>query len=144
MTTFETAKVEDRVFDIKHGWGFISKIYPKNMRPVTVQFSKYDRSYMFSGKYSETDKNQVLFWDEVKIIPPEKPLPKLEVDTKVLVCDDKEGIKLPRHFSHFEKDGKMATFTEGRTSWSKANVVACCYIVWNYWELAEEINNDNI
>ena len=56
MTTFETAKVDDRVFDIKYGWGIISKVFPKNMRPITVQFSKYARSYMFNGKYSETDK----------------------------------------------------------------------------------------
>ena len=80
MTTFEDAKVGDIAFDIKHGWGFISKIYPKNMRPITVQFSKYDRSYMFNGKYSETDINQVLFWDEVIITPPEKPLHNLAGD----------------------------------------------------------------
>ena len=29
MTTFETAKVDDKVFDIKHGWGLISKVFPK-------------------------------------------------------------------------------------------------------------------
>ena len=134
MTTFEDAKVEDRVFDIKHGWGFISKIYPKNMRPVTVQFSKYDRSYMFSGKYSETDKNQVLFWDEVTITPPEKPLPKLEVDTKVLVWDTQDS-KVKRYFSHFNKDGHIATFSGGRTSWSTNDNST---IIWEYWELAKD------
>ena len=135
MTTFETAKVDDRVFDIKHGWGFISKVFPKNMRPITVQFSKYDRSYMFNGKYSETDRNQVLFWDEVIITPPGKPLPKLEVDTKVLVWDYPDEEPTRGHFSHFEKNGQIATFSLGRTSWSIENNPV---MVWEYWELAKD------
>ena len=135
MTTFENAKVGDEVFDIKHGWGAISKIYPKNMRPVTIQFPKYDRSYMFSGKYSETDVNQVLFWDEVVITPPQKPLPKLEVDTKVLVWDSVQKVKLHRHFSHFEKNGKIVTFAEGRTSWSQGDKSV---IEWENWELPKD------
>ena len=136
MTTFETAIVGDEVFDIKHGWGLVSKIYPKNMRPLTVQFSKYDRSYMFSGKYSETDKNQVLFWDEVSITPPEKPLPKLEVDTKVLVWDTSHTEKTKAYFSHFDKHGKAVTFGYGKTSWSRNNDETL--FTWQHWELAKD------
>ena len=133
MTTFETAQVGDEVFDIKHGWGAISKIYPKNMRPVTIQFPKYDRSYMFSGKYSETDVNQVLFWDEVVITPPSKPLPKLEIDTKVLVWDSLDRDILKRYFSHFDKDDTINVFANGTTSWNNEITVP-----FDYWELAKD------
>lgn len=135
MTTFEDAKVGDEVFDIKHGWGLVSKVFTKNMRPLTVQFRHTSRSYMFSGKYSETDKNQVLFWDEVTIIAPEKPLPKLEVDTKVLVWDYPSREPTRGYFSHFSKNGKIATFSLGRTSWSIENEPT---LTWEYWELAKD------
>ena len=134
MTTFEDAKVDDRVFDIKHGWGLISKVFPKNMRPITVQFSKYDRSYMFNGKYSETDRNQVLFWDEVIITPPSKPLPKLEVDTKVLVWDEGRDTE-KRHFSHFSDSGRIHVFIKGTTSWTCKKTVS-----YPCWELAGDYN----
>ena len=133
MKTFETAIVGDEVFDIKHGWGLVSKIYPKNMRPLTVQFSKYDRSYMFSGKYSETDKNQVLFWDEVIITPPEKPLPKLEVDTKVLVWGSYSHINHKRYFSHFDSNSTIHVFNNGTTSWTNTQTVE-----YRNWELAKD------
>lgn len=133
MTTFEDAKVGDRVWCLYcNKWLTITNIRKEDTYPIKTETN----SYTLDGRLN-THSIRMLFWDEVVITPPEKPLPKLDVDTKVLVWDDKEGIKLPRHFSHFEKDGKMATFTEGRTSWSRANVVARCYIVWNYWELAE-------
>ena len=136
MTTFETAQVGDSVWRLDYGkWVTIDGVIKTDIYPIKIRTDHFT----MDGVQQGGGNWRVLFWDEVKIVPPEKPLPKLEVDTKVLVWDDKEGIKLPRHFSHFEKDGKMATFTEGRTSWSKANVV-----VWNYWELAEEIKNDNI
>ena len=133
MTTFETAKVDDIVFDIKHGWGFISKVSPKNMRPITVQFSKYDRSYMVNGKYSETDRNQVLFWDEVIITPPEKPMPKIGVDTKVLVWDYINDEPLKRYFSHFGKSGSINVFTSGATSWNHLETAP-----YTYWKLEED------
>ena len=136
-TTFETAQVGDKVFDIKHGWGLIIEIFSKNMRPITVQFSKCDRrSYMFNGKYSETDKTQVLFWDEVIITPPPKPLPKLEVDTKVLVWDISPTEKTKAYFSHFDKHGKAVTFRYGKTSWSRNNDETL--FTWQHWELAKE------
>ena len=133
MTTFETAKVDDRVFDIKHGWGFISKVSPKNMRPITVQFSKYDRSYMVNGKYSETDRNQVLFWDEVIITPPPKPAPKLEVDTKVLVWDNEDKLVRKRYFSHFDDNNNIYVFAQGATSWTKDLTTK-----YSNWELAKD------
>ena len=135
MTTFETAKVDDRVFDIKHGWGLISKVFPKNMRPITVQFSKYDRSYMFNGKYLETDINQVLFWDEVKIVPQKSHYLSQKQILKYQFGTVKKKVKLHRHFSHFEKNGKIVTFAEGRTSWSQGDKSV---VDWEYWELPKD------
>ena len=132
MTTFEDAKVGDRVFHYKYGWSTITNIKKESNYPIIID---YDFSFTYEGFADKSDKNRTLFWDEVKIVPPSKPLPKLEVDTKVVVWDSEEKIKLHRHFSHFEKNGKIVTFAEGRTSWSQGDKSV---VDWEYWELPKD------
>ena len=132
MITFEDAKVGDRVFHYKYGWKTISHIKEENNYPIIVD---HDFSYTYNGFAEKTDSNPSIFWDEVKIVPPSKPLPKLEVDTKVLVWDSEKKVKLHRHFSHFEKNGKIVTFAEGRTSWSQGDKSV---VDWEYWELPKD------
>ena len=132
MTTFENAKVGDRVFHYKYGWKTISHIKEESSYPIIID---YDFSYTYNGFAEKTDSNPSIFWDEVVITPPAKPLPKLEVDTKVLVWDRHYNTKERRYFSHFEKNGKIVTFAEGRTSWSQGDKSV---VVWNYWELAKD------
>ena len=133
MTTFEDAKVGDRVWCILYGWGTIANISSNIIRPLEVAFEHNNLFYMRNGKCSEIDVNQSLFWDEVVITPPEKPLPKLEVDTKVLVWDNRRRQHIKRHFSHFDKDGTINVFANGTTSWNYNITVPYCY-----WELAKD------
>jgi len=135
---FSNAKVGDMVFDYtSQEWGQIDAIGHEDQEyPINVSFDKHwAKAYTTNGSYSLGDVVPVLFWDEVKpIIPPNKPLPKLEVDTRVLVwySDDKED-KLKRHFSHFDSNGNINCFELGTTSWSSNwNTTA-----WANWELAE-------
>ena len=132
MTTFEDAKVGDRVFHYKYGWKTISHIKEDSSYPIIID---YDFSYTYNGFAEKTDSNPSIFWDEVIITPPEKPLPKLEVDTKILVQNTLSSEPLRRYFSHFEKNGQIAAFAEGVTSWSVHDKPT---IVWEYWKLAED------
>ena len=132
MTTFEDAKVGDRVFHYKYGWSTITNIREESNYPVIID---YDFSFTYEGFADKSDKNRTLFWDEVVITPPEKPLPKLEVDTKILVQNTLSSEPLRRYFSHFEKNGQIAAFAEGVTSWSVHDKPT---IVWEYWKLAED------
>lgn len=136
-TTFETAKVGDEVWDIRQGWGKIRSICkdPDNLYPVNVEFPSLVREeYTVDGMIHRLDINQSLFWSEVKIEAPQKPLPKLEVDTKVIVWNRGVG-KTKRHFSHFTSEGKIACFDYGKTSWTIQNTKNTTE--WNMWELAE-------
>ena len=134
-TTFETAKVGDRVWSIKEGWGEIIEIDYDSDYSLSV---KYDISgtdtFTFGGYESIADPMRTLFWDEVVIEAPQKPLPDLKVDAKVLVWDSKRELARTAHFCCFE-DGKIYTYRSGRTSFTK--VSRDHLDGWNYWELAE-------
>ena len=130
MTTFEDAKVGDRVWCVYNGWQTIIEITNfSDTYPIETDKTLYT----YDGRMVQY-KGRTLFWDEVVITPPEKPLPKLEVDTKVLVWETEDS-KVKRHFSHFNKDGLIATFSDGRTSWSTNDNLT---IAWEYWELAKD------
>ena len=132
---FKNAQVGDRVFDyLIQEWGEI--ISTTNLRPYTV-LVKFEYGTM--GSYTiqgtkDAEELPVLFWDEVKpIIPPEKPLPKLKIDTPVLVWSSNADYKYKRYFSHFGSKGNMHCFKSGTTSWSADGRTT----EWKYWELAE-------
>ena len=132
MTTFEDAKVGDRVWDLFYNqWFTITDINMEYKYPIQTDLN----SYTIDGRINMESRGRRLFWDEVTITPPPKPLPRLEVDTKVLVRDNLNSEPLRRYFSHFEKNGQLAAFAEGRTSWSVQNKPT---IVWEYWELAKD------
>ena len=129
MTTFENAKVGDRVWCLYfEEWSTITDINMECKYPIQTDLN----TYTIDGRM-RIKRGRTLFWNEVTITPPEKPLPKLEVDTKVLVWES-EASKVKRHFSHFNKDGLIATFSDGRTSWSTNDNLT---IAWEYWELAK-------
>ena len=130
MTTFETAKVGDKVYHYRYGWSTITNIKKESNYPIIMD---YDFSFTYEGFADKSDHNRTLFWDEVVITPPAKPVPKLNVDTKVLVWGGLNEEPAKRYFSHFDENGKIATFSGGRTSWTKAGV-----IVWEHWELAKD------
>ena len=133
--TFTDAKAGDRVWSLTEGWGTVRNRYaPHTTYPLNVEFENGSiRTYTLWGLPLFTDLNPTLFWDEVKIEAPEKPLPHLEVDTKVLVWVRPE-LKFKRHFSHF-KNGLIVTFECGRTSFTALDEYSLT--PWPHWELAE-------
>lgn len=137
-TTFENAKVGDRVWHLHCKWGTIRAIRPDKFFPIEV---KYDTggegSFTLSGVELITNDVATLFWDEVTIIAPPKPLPKLAVDTKVLVWNTHGDTtsKTKRYFSHFSSSGNPCCFFSGRSSFTKESDAD--WIEWDKYELAE-------
>lgn len=129
MTTFEDAKVGDKVWCLYYNkWLTITNIRKEDAYPIKTEMN----SYTLDGRLN-THIIRTLFWDEVIITPPEKPLPKLEVDTKVLVRDSLDKDILKRYFSHFDKEGNVNVFANGKTSWNYEVTVP-----YSYWELAKD------
>lgn len=134
ITTFETAKVGDRVWSITKGWGEIIRIDGGYGYPIEVKYDStgYD-TFTFGGYSLKTHVTRSLFWDEIVIDAPVKPMPDLVVDTKVLVWNDPSD-KHNRHFSHFGA-GCIWTFKYGCTSFTSEHISATT--AWGNWELAE-------
>lgn len=141
-TTFETAKVGDRVWCMMRGWGEVREVreggYERvggstNSYPIDVSFPSGEcETYTLGGLYNDDDITQTLFWDEVVIEAPQKPLPELEVDTKVWVWIH-EDEKFPRHFAGWSDDGaSIIAYDNGATSWTTIGSSP-----WSHWELAE-------
>ena len=134
-TTFETAKVGDRVWCIRRGGGEILETGCSDDYPIYVSFEGGDSAtYTICGLFSNNDVTRSLFWDEVVIVAPVKPIPELEVDAKVLVWVSPEH-KHRRHFSHFSNNGDINTFDAGSTSFSRLH--AASVTTWPFWEVAE-------
>ena len=136
--TFTDAKVGDRVWSITNGWGVVKeRRSPHYQYPLNVEFEGGScRLYTLWGRLHIEDQNPTLFWDEVKIGTPEKPLPKLEVDAKVLVWGP-DGRKRNRHFSHFDDEGRMFAFSNGQSSFTNECSLENGVTAWDKWELAE-------
>lgn len=132
--TFETAKIGDRVWSLTKGWGEIIRIDYDSVYPLSV---KYDSggivTFTFGGYLFIDGAIQSLFWDEVVIEAPAKPLPDLQVDAKVVVWN--HGQKHNMHFSHFaEVRGivRMFTFDSGKTSFTTQETSS-----WGSYEVME-------
>lgn len=138
MTTFKDAKVGDKVWSLSYGYGKIDELRRNCDYEIIVKFEKCRASFTKDGKSFKEQLTQSLFWNEVIIVPPEKPLPKIEVDTKVLVWDTSHTEKTKAYFSHFDKHGKAVTFRYGKTSWSRNNDETL--FTWQHWELAKDDN----
>lgn len=62
-TTFETAKVGDKVWCTRSGWGEIRGIDSSKTYPIAVYFTSDEfKTYTVDGKYDKEDLNQTLFW----------------------------------------------------------------------------------
>jgi len=136
---FEDYKVGDKVWKYGVGWIEITEINNEWAYPISCSDGY---TYSMDGKLHVNNYFPSIFPNKFKI--PQKafikPLPKLKVDTKVLVWDDGVVVKEKRHFSHFNKYGKIVCFDNGTTSWSNYNDYK---YTWDNWELyIEEDKND--
>lgn len=131
-TTFETAKIGDKVWCSKLGWGEIRNTSRSESYPLYVRFQSGNyEAYTLDGFFDKDDVSRSLFWDEVKFEAPKKPLPNLEVDAKVIVWNS-TTIRLNRHFSHFSPLGNIVCFVNGMSSWTSEHTSE-----WDNWELVE-------
>lgn len=74
-------------------------------------------------------------WSEQEYVEPPVDWSKVPVDTKVFVRDSDSEPWAPRYFAKF-KDGKIFTWTNGATSFSRNRVCGSSW--WNQGKLAEE------
>jgi hypothetical protein len=124
-------KVGDKVWDMFTGWTEVKDLLPNSKYSICTRITNYTST----GRVLSEHKSPTLFWNEFEI-PKEafiKPLPKLAVDTKVIVWLN-DNIKHRRHFSHFDGNGKICCFNEGTTSFTAGTFTSC----WDNWELYEE------
>lgn len=130
---FVDVKVGDKVWDICRGWGVVTTLNVCDTYPIEVEFEHGDGTYARDGYYNLEDVNPSLFWDEIELVAPQKPLPLLEVDTKVVVWLPNTGMKICRHFSHFDEYGFLYVFIDGRTSFTSDGTTHR----YDNWELAQ-------
>lgn len=74
---FEKAKVGDRVWSLRHGWGkIVENSTPMSVEyPITVLFSNdFRETYTIGGKVRRNHYTPDLYWDEIKIDPPARPV----------------------------------------------------------------------
>jgi hypothetical protein len=77
MAIFDDAKIREKVWDYNYGWGEII-VVDRSDTPIKVLFKYKDKEAWFDSKGVECDSSRptrtpTLFWDEVKIVPPERP-----------------------------------------------------------------------
>jgi hypothetical protein len=129
---FKDAKVGDKVYDITIGWGVVMLIAEDDCSILVKFQDKGIKRYDINGYENKSNTRSSLYWSEIEFNIPKKPLPKLEIDTPVIVSGS-----IKRHFSHFSEDGKIYCFDNGRTSWTTDRVT-----LWDNWELAEKEDLD--
>lgn len=130
---FRDVKISERLYSFEYGWGVVISIN-KGKFPLQLQFdhSIVSFAYTFDGKGTRMAKNQTLFWDEVKFDIPKKPMPDIDIDTRVLVWDEGDEGKKRMHFKGFTETGRVKCFSGGNTSWTSWDDEG---VEWDYWEL---------
>lgn len=146
VADFSNARVGDRVKCLYRGCGTIEDIIGKSgpYFRFKVCFDDFDSGIYFDerGGNNASVTNTLFYHFEGQFPTAEackRPLPEIEVDTKVLVRGDKW---VRRYASHINKHGYIECFSFGQTSWS----CDCATSTWPYWKLAEDetINSGNL
>jgi len=82
-TTFENAKVGERLWHIRRGWGTVSAIFTDGVEVVMDAEEPYvSLGYnmpfvSFDGRENKSDLTPSWFWNEVQVIAPERPKRKV-------------------------------------------------------------------
>jgi hypothetical protein len=139
MTTLHGIEIKkgDKVWGLREGWFEVNYLSETSVYPIQTPIG----TYTVDGKLNSCDKFPTIFWNEFQL--PEdaftKPLPKMEVDAKVLVWNYSGTVKEKHYFSHFDDKGRIHCFIHGLTSWNNVNNLTSW---WEHWELFEEHNDD--
>ena len=100
-TTFESAKVGDKVWSFEFGWGSIVEILQDEDRPITCKFENFNINIQYSlfGLLSKYSTYQTLFWDEIKIVAPEKPRWKPNIGEDYYCIGKKSNIEIYKYLN---------------------------------------------
>ena len=77
---FTKEDIGKKVYCIRNGWGIMKALTGGTKYPFIARFARngegWTEAYTAEGCYMTGDENPILFWDEVKIIPPPRPKQK--------------------------------------------------------------------
>jgi len=112
-TTFENAKVGDKVWDFSYGWGeVVTTNFPNPSFPLLVRFTTkspcggdLEKVYTTNG-HSTKYQNRTLFWDEIKFEAPEQP-PRTKIINGIEVPDI--SFKPSEHDAYYYPDPAFPT-----------------------------------
>ncbi len=126
---FKDYKVGDKVWNITRGWETIIEIDKKHNDEYPIETN--------CGSYREDGREYKN--DLIPTIYP-KPVPELEIDTKVLVWYNDERTKTKRHFAKFDSNGKIMTYPEGCSSFTR--ILHLPLETWDNYEKYGETDNE--
>lgn len=145
-TTFENAKVGDRVYSLLHGKFLeIVRIDDKYILPIVLQDGSTQRHCALNGE-AENSKalGQIYFWDKPTIIAPSKPKPKREappIDTLVEVFYGTSKWQKRYSAGSFDRNGWLDCWRNGATSKTASDIYGLgenCVYSFAEWRIAED------
>ena len=115
--------IGEKVWDVLLGWGEIVRVNPdpECAYPITVSFlhnTRYNKTYTRAGFNSTTHAHPSLYWDELVFAIPERPLPELPEDAKLLVYDEESETWQRAHFHSVNPDRSVNVWSYGHTSYT--------------------------
>lgn len=129
-TTFENAKVGDRVYSLVHDKFFvITRIDTECMLQMTITDGMTHRYFDYNGSHGHATP-QLYFWDNPTIIAPERPQQAPAVDTLVEVRDGYESW-IKRYSAGSFDNGRLVCWAIGCTSHTANNDT----LAWKEWRL---------
>jgi len=125
-TDFSSARVGDRVWEVRWGWGTVVSIKTDNSYPVNVELDigGGEFNFTFDGKFESTDLHPSLFWDKILFVVPPRPkrMVKKTLEGWVNVYPEDSPLKT----FHFVKDRPHADGLAEQTR------IACVHVTGEY------------
>lgn len=79
---FSNVKVNDEVFHIRYGKCIVSAVPKREDDYFNIKYSdsmgEFSIKFTVTGRMDKFDLNPSVFWDEIKIVSPQKPKRKIE------------------------------------------------------------------
>jgi hypothetical protein len=137
---FEGVKDGDQVYLL--GWGVATVIQAspsfKTFKIKVQEAGGLEQDVNYSG-FVNYANHQTVFWREPKIIDLGRPT--MQVDTLVMVWDGDGNTATIRHFSHFNNEGVLHAFCDGRSSSTSGGLTPK---PWAEWKILSEDEIDTI
>jgi len=140
-TTFENAKVGDKVWSSVAGWGEIVGVDHESSYGISVELKSYRNTFTKTGKSFSTNEYRTLFWAERKWADdtPTQPeaKPDYKLDDPILVKSYISEAWNTRHFKEWDGD-RAVCWNDGRTSHTTNDYIST--ITWTYHKPLPDYN----